>query len=369
MAEIAIRNITKIYGKGQQPAVQNVDLAIADGEFMVLLGPSGCGKTTLLRLLAGLEYPDRGSVAIGGNDVTGLPPRKRGIAMVFQSYAIFPHMNVFDNISFGLRMHHAPRSEIRSKVRHAAELVQLQEFLTRYPSQLSGGQRQRVAVARAIAMEPTVLLMDEPLSNLDALLRLQFRADLKKLVSELKTTTIYVTHDQVEALSLGDRIAVMRLGEIIQCDTPMRVYDMPDTTFVGGFIGNPPMNFLQGRVQPEGARVRVALDGESLEAPPELASLEGEEVQIGIRAENIEVWTDPTPGAVPATVEVVEPLGSDLLLSTLVGGQRLKLLARTDFPASTGSAIWLRPEVNKLRWFDRHGVRLDVSISAAVPAQ
>src|ERR671934_2351471 len=249
MAEIRIERITKTYAGGKAPAVRDVSLTIDDNEFMVLLGPSGCGKTTLLRMLAGLEYPDAGRIMIGERDVTNLPPRKRGIAMVFQSYAVFPHLTVFENIAFGLRMRHEPSAAITRKVAHAAELVQLSDYLGRYPEQLSGGQRQRVAVARAIVMEPAVLLMDEPLSNLDALLRLQFRAELKKLVSDVRTTTVYVTHDQVEALSLGDRIAVMREGRVVQVAEPMVVYDRPTTEFVGSFIGSPPLNFLRGAPQ------------------------------------------------------------------------------------------------------------------------
>jgi ABC-type sugar transport system ATPase subunit len=246
MADIHLQGVRKVFDK--TVAVDDVELHIADGEFMVLLGPSGCGKTTLLRLLAGLEYPNGGRVRIGDADVTDLPPRKRDLAMVFQSYAVFPHLKVFDNIAFGLRMRKLDRAGVRQRVERAAALVELSELLGRYPSQLSGGQRQRVAVARAIVMEPAVLLMDEPLSNLDALLRLTFRAQLKELVAELKTTTIYVTHDQVEALSLGDRIAVMDRGRVVQCDAPGTVYSEPASQFVGAFIGNPPMNFVNGRV-------------------------------------------------------------------------------------------------------------------------
>src|SRR3954447_14863835 len=224
MAEIRIERISKTYSGSKVPAVRDVSLAIADREFMVLLGPSGCGKTTLLRMIAGLEYPDAGRIIIGDRDITDLPPRRRGIAMVFQSYAVFPHLSVFENIAFGLRMQKRPNAEVKQRVERAADLIQLEPYLQSYPAQLSGGQRQRGAVARAIVMEPSVLLMDEPLSNLDALLRLNFRSELKKLVNEIKTTTIYVTHDQVEALSLGDRIAVMRDGVIVQCGTPMEVY-------------------------------------------------------------------------------------------------------------------------------------------------
>lgn len=358
MADIQIQRVRKTYARGQEPAVRDVDLTVEDGEFMVLLGPSGCGKTTLLRLLAGLERPDAGRLVIGGRDVTDLPPRKREIAMVFQSYAIFPHMSVFQNIGFGLRMQHVSKAEIQRRVHHAAELVQLEEYLQRYPGQLSGGQRQRVAVARAIVMQPAVLLMDEPLSNLDALLRLQFRAELKKLVAELNTTTIYVTHDQVEALSLGDRIAVMRAGQIIQVGAPMEVYDMPATTFVGGFIGNPPMNFLDASVIGSNGHVTVDLGGQPIDAPASLRDLSGHNVTLGIRAESIDVWDEERPESMPARIEVVEPLGADLLLTVSVGGQPLKLLTRNDFPARANMPISIRPQPDKLRWFNAAGDRV-----------
>jgi multiple sugar transport system ATP-binding protein len=331
--------------------VPDLSLTVANSEFIVLLGPSGCGKTTLLRMIAGLEYPDAGAVFIGDREVTGLPPRKRGIAMVFQSYAVFPHLNVFDNIAFGLRMQKRSREEIRRRVEHAAGMLQLEAYVQRYPAQLSGGQRQRVAVARAIVMEPQVLLMDEPLSNLDALLRLQFRAELKKLVSELRTTTVYVTRDQVEALSLGDRIAVMREGRIIQVAEPMTVYDRPATEFVGSFIGNPPMNFLRGVAHAENAHAVVRIGGQSLPAPAVVANATN--VLVGIRAENIQ----PSAGAPPnpatslkAETLVVEPLGSHLLVTASIEGQVIKVVTRTDFPARPGAPIWLEPEPGKLRW-------------------
>jgi multiple sugar transport system ATP-binding protein len=339
MSEIKIERVSKTYPGGKAPAI-------------VLLGPSGCGKTTLLRMIAGLEYPDAGRILIGDRDVTNLPPRKRGIAMVFQSYAVFPHMTVFDNIAFGLRLQHRSKDEIKRRVGHAAGLVQLEPFLGRYPAQLSGGQRQRVAVARAIVMEPAVLLMDEPLSNLDALLRLQFRAELKKLVSDIKTTTIYVTHDQVEALSLGDRIAVMREGEVVQVAEPMVVYDRPASQFVGGFIGNPPMNFLRGAARRDGGQVRVQIGEQTLPAPEQVAAAADGGVLVGIRAENIQASAEPPDGqaALRAETVVVEPLGSHLMLTTSVDGQVVKVLTRTDFPARPGEPIWLLPEPDKLRW-------------------
>ncbi|HMQ33344.1 MAG TPA: ABC transporter ATP-binding protein [Chloroflexaceae bacterium] len=351
MAEIQIQNITKIYPRTQTPAVDDVSLRVADGEFMVLLGPSGCGKTTLLRMLAGLEYPEAGRIMIGAREVTDLPPRARQIAMVFQSYAVFPHMTVADNIGFGLRMRKEDAATIRRKVERAAEMLELSPYLARFPAQLSGGQRQRVAVARAIVMEPQVLLMDEPLSNLDALLRLQFRAELKRLVAEVGATTIYVTHDQVEALSLGDRIAVMRQGRIVQCAPPMQVYDQPADAFVGGFIGNPPMNFLRARVERHDGQRRLLLGGHPLATEPPPAA-DGAELTVGIRAESIEASAEPLAGALPATAEVVEPAGSHLLITARVGDQRVKLLTRTDFAVRPDGPIWLRPEPDKLRWFE-----------------
>jgi multiple sugar transport system ATP-binding protein len=364
MAEIRIERISKTYPGGKTPAVKDVSLAVADREFMVLLGPSGCGKTTLLRMIAGLEYPDAGRIVIGDRDVTDLPPRKRGIAMVFQSYAVFPHLKVFENIAFGLRMQKRANAEVRQRVERAASLIQLEPYLNRYPAQLSGGQRQRVAVARAIVMEPSVLLMDEPLSNLDALLRLEFRAELKKLLADLQTTTVYVTHDQVEALSLGDRIAVMREGRIVQVAEPMVVYDRPAEQFVGGFIGNPPMNFLRGSVSRENGHARVRLGEQSLIGPASLVEsvaaepsadgtgADGHEVLIGIRAENIEARAAPATDRDTLAGEalVVEPLGSHLLITALVDGQRVKVLTRTDFPIGPGRPIYLHPESDKIRW-------------------
>ena len=349
MAEIHLQGVRKVFDK--TVAVDDVELHIADGEFMVLLGPSGCGKTTLLRLLAGLEYPNGGRVRIGDADVTDLPPRKRDLAMVFQSYAVFPHLKVFDNIAFGLRMRKLDRAGVRQRVERAAALVELGDLLGRYPSQLSGGQRQRVAIARAIVMEPAVLLMDEPLSNLDALLRLTFRAQLKELVAELKTTTIYVTHDQVEALSLGDRIAVMDRGRVVQCDAPGTVYSEPASQFVGAFIGNPPMNFLNGRVHRNGGRPTVTVAGHALEVggPPD-GERDGE-VLVGIRAENIRIEVEPFPGALEARTRVVEPLGSHLLITADIGEQSIKISAPADFPAHPNRALWLGFDPAKVRVF------------------
>jgi multiple sugar transport system ATP-binding protein len=348
MAEIRLRNLVKVYPGQRGRANDDVSLDVEDGEFVVLLGPSGCGKTTLLRMVAGLELPTDGQVVIGNRDVTYLPPRDRNLSMVFQSYAVFPHRRVRDNIGFGLAMRHVPREEIRRKVTWAADLLQLTEFLDRYPAQLSGGQRQRVAVARAIVVDAHVLLMDEPLSNLDALLRLGFRAELKKLVGELGTTTVYVTHDQVEALSLGDRVAVMKEGRIQQIGSALSVYDHPASEFVGGFIGSPPMNFLTGTV----ADGHVDFSGVRVAAPAALASFGGQELRLGIRAEAIALVEDGTPDAVPALVQVYEPLGSAVLLTTELGGQVLKIQAPARFRAEPGDRVWVRLEKEHQRWFD-----------------
>ena len=352
MAEIRIEGVSKIFGKAKFAALKNINLTIKDREFMVLLGPSGCGKTTLLRCIAGLEYPDRGRVFIGGRDVTDAPPRDRQIAMVFQSYAVFPHLTVFENIAFGLRMQKRPNDEIKRRVEKSAGMMQIEQLLDRYPAQLSGGQRQRVAVARGLVMEPEVLLMDEPLSNLDALLRLQARAELKRLLQEVKTTTVYVTHDQIEALSMGDRIAVMQAGEIIQSDAPGRVYDHPGNRFVGSFIGTPPMNFLKGRAQGSERDGAVMLGDQMLRVPAPSGMAGERDVLLGIRAENIEAIAQPAADTVAARVLVVEPLGSHLLLTVQVGGESLKVVSRVDFPAVPDQTIYLRMEQDKIRWFD-----------------
>ena len=245
MADIKIKNVAKRFGEYQ--ALYDINLDISDQEFMVLLGASGCGKTTLLRIVAGLETQSEGEVWIGDRRIDHLPPKDRGIAMVFQNYAVFPHMTVFENIGFGLRMRKMSQDEVKRRVERTAELMHIEQLLKRYSGELSGGQRQRVAVARALAMEPDVILMDEPLSNLDALLRLEMRAELKGVLAESNTTAIYVTHDQVEAMSLADRISVMHQGRIVQAATPVEVYRNPAERFVAGFIGNPPMNSFRHR--------------------------------------------------------------------------------------------------------------------------
>jgi multiple sugar transport system ATP-binding protein len=299
---------------------------------------------------------DAGRISIGGQDVTYLPARERQISMVFQSYAIFPHMKVFDNIAFGLKMNKLDKNEIEDRVQEAAEMLHIEDMLDRYPSKMSGGQRQRVAVARAIAMKSAVLLMDEPLSNLDALLRLEMRAELKRLLREIKATTIYVTHDQIEALSMGDRIAVMKDGVIYQFDEPSLVYDMPANQFIGGFIGNPPMNFMEGRVQRENGRVLVQIGDFGLvpieTMQPVLEPYDGKPILIGIRAENMETLNQPAEDALQVEVLVVEPLGSQNLLTVQIGRSVVKVSTHPTFDVAPGSDVWLRFPADKIRWVD-----------------
>jgi multiple sugar transport system ATP-binding protein len=354
MAGIRFQTIRKTYGK--VVASNDISLDIKDGEFMVLLGPSGCGKTTLLRCLAGLEQVDSGRVFIGARDVTDLAPRDRKIAMVFQSYAVFPHLTVFNNIAFGLQMQGLPKDEIKRRVQEGADMLQLGEYLGRFPAQLSGGQRQRVAVARAIVMQAQVLLMDEPLSNLDALLRLQMRAELKRLHEEIKATTIYVTHDQVEALSLGDRIAVMKGGRIVQCDVPMNIYDFPANTFVGGFIGTPPMNFFKGQVHTDGNGTSVTIGESNIFPTVGMASVlfakANQDVLLGMRPENISLSAVQQANTLRAHILVVEPLGSHKLLTIHVDGELAKVSVPPDQAVSSGDDVWLHFDPEKIRWMD-----------------
>jgi multiple sugar transport system ATP-binding protein len=337
MAEIVIKGVQKSFGAFT--ALHSVDLTISDREFMVLLGASGCGKTTLLRIIAGLETATTGEVWIGGKRVDHLPPRDRGIAMVFQNYAVFPHLTVFENIAFGLRMAKLPQTEVDRRVKRTAELMHIEQLLSRYSGQLSGGQRQRVAVARALAMEPGVILMDEPLSNLDALLRMEMRAELKGVLAESKTTTIYVTHDQVEAMSMADRIAVMNGGKIVQAANPVQVYRNPAARFVGSFIGNPPMNFLPATATGPGKWkvAGVAFDGPTAPA-----------AEFAIRPEDLTL----ADHGLRAEVRVVEPLGPHTLVTTTVGGQPFRAVLESTVTLAPGDSLTLAPMPDRIRWFN-----------------
>ncbi len=338
MAGITIDRIEKKFGA--VTALQQLSLEVADGEFLALLGPSGCGKTTLLRIIAGLESQTSGRVLIGGRDVSALPPRERGLAMVFQNYAVFPHMTVYENVAFGLRMKGAGDVEVKREVGRAAGLLHIEPYLDRYPAKLSGGQRQRVAVARALAVKPAVLLMDEPLSNLDALLRLEMRSELKAVLSASGTTTVYVTHDQTEAMGLADRIAVMHKGVIEQIDRPQVLYERPATRFVGGFVGSPPMNFIDLPVSSGVAR----LGGFS--SP---VAIRDGVVTAGIRAEDIALSDS---GGLPFEVGVCEPLGATLLLTGRVDGQLARVSVRPDARIRPGDRLGLAPDPGRIVWID-----------------
>jgi len=305
MATVTFKDATRIYPKSDRPAVDRLDLEIRDGELLVLVGPSGCGKTTTLRMLAGLEHVDGGAILIDGKDVVNLPPRDRDIAMVFQNYALYPHMNVAQNMGFALRMAGVPKPEVAERVRAAAKILDIVDFLERKPRQLSGGQRQRVAMGRAIVREPRVFLMDEPLSNLDAKLRVATRAEIAGLQRELGVTTVYVTHDQVEAMTMGDRVAVMEDGMLQQCDTPHALYDDPVNAFVAGFIGSPSMNLLEGTVEAGGVRVGSTV----IPVADGLRKAPGEAVTVGLRPESLSLTT---PGnGLPVIVTIVEELGAE----------------------------------------------------------
>ena len=305
MATVTFTDATRLYPRSDRAAVDHLNLEVEDGELLVLVGPSGCGKTTTLRMLAGLEYVNEGAILIDGKDVVDLPPRDRDIAMVFQNYALYPHMTVAQNMSFSLRMAKVSKAEIAERVRAAAKLLELEQYLDRKPRQLSGGQRQRVAMGRAIVREPRVFLMDEPLSNLDAQLRVATRAEIAALQRTLGVTTLYVTHDQVEAMTLGHRVAVMKDGVLQQCDTPRTLYEQPRNAFVAGFIGSPPMNLVQGTVDADGIRIGstvIPLDGR----PPKPV---GEAVTVGLRPESLALA--PAGNGIPATVSIVEELGAE----------------------------------------------------------
>jgi multiple sugar transport system ATP-binding protein len=332
MAQVVMKGLNKRFDEVH--AVRDVNLQIRDKEFVVLVGPSGCGKSTTLRMVAGLEEITSGEIYIGDRLVNDLPPKDRDIAMVFQNYALYPHMTVYDNMAFGLRMRKFPKAEIEQRVREAAALLGIHELLKRKPRQLSGGQRQRVAVGRAIVRHPQVFLFDEPLSNLDAKLRVQMRVELKRLHERLETTAIYVTHDQVEAMTLGDRVVVMKDGVVHQVGEPLEVYSKPRNKFVAGFIGSPAMNFLETGIAEAGGALYAEAPGLRVRVPParapRLAPYRGQRVTLGIRPEDIRqaAGGDPPEVVFEAVVEVVEPLGSEILLDTRVGTQTV--VARVD---------------------------------------
>jgi sn-glycerol 3-phosphate transport system ATP-binding protein len=336
MAGVSIRSVSKFFGDNQ--VVRDISLDIADGEFVVMLGPSGCGKSTLLRMVAGLERISTGEIAIDGRVVNDLEPKERNIAMVFQNYALYPHMSVFDNMAYGLKIRGLPKQEIAARVQRAADILELSRLLARRPRELSGGQRQRVAMGRAIVREPLVFLFDEPLSNLDAKLRVQMRGELQSLHQRLRTTTLYVTHDQVEAMTLAQRMLVMNAGRTEQIGAPLEVYNKPATTFVAGFIGSPPMNLIPGRIADAG---NVLLcDGDvRVRLPEPRAEFAGRAVLLGVRPEHLEI-SEPDTALLAPDVDFIELLGSDSLVYGHLGadktGPRIAARLHTSVAAKEG---------------------------------
>jgi multiple sugar transport system ATP-binding protein len=342
---IEFRKVSKQFG--DTTVVDDVSLEIGDGEFVVLLGPSGCGKTTTLRMLAGLETVTSGDILINGERVNDVPTQHRDLAMVFQSYALYPHMTIAENIGYPLRVRKLNKTERAKRVNRVAAMLEIESLLERKPRQLSGGERQRVALARAIVREPRAYLMDEPLSNLDARLRVQMRGELKRLQHQLGTTTIYVTHDQAEAMTLASRVAVMKKGRLQQFDTPMNIYNQPANRFVAEFVGSPSMNFVEGQIQ-DGAFVSDALRME-LNAS-QLAFRR--RVTMGIRPEHIQVLTSREDGAIAASVYVTELMGNETFVFLTVGPHRLIARAPAEFRAEVESSVWLRLATDKMHFFD-----------------
>ena len=352
MAKLRLRDVRKSYGDNE--VIHGVSIDVADGEFVVIVGPSGCGKSTLLRMVAGLEIVTSGEIAIGDRVVNGLEPKDRDIAMVFQNYALYPHMSVFDNMAYGLRIRGLAKDDIKARVDRAAAILELANFLDRKPRQLSGGQRQRVAMGRAIVREPAVFLFDEPLSNLDAKLRVQMRFEIQKLHRRLGTTSLYVTHDQVEAMTLAHRMIVMNAGRAEQIGTPMEVYESPATVFVAGFIGSPAMNFLDGKSEGDG---RVSLDSSgSVAVGMPLAA--GRKLTIGVRPEHL-APSAPSAASVVGSVEMVEALGADTLVHVGVGGRSLIARLPQGAPTAVGEPIALAARPDRIYVFDGEtGARL-----------
>jgi multiple sugar transport system ATP-binding protein len=349
MASVDISDVKKSFGAVD--VIHGIDVTIADEEFVVLVGPSGCGKSTLLRMIAGLEHITSGQIAIGGRVVNNLPPKDRDIAMVFQNYALYPHMTVRDNMAFSLKLRKADSATVEQRVKQAGEILGLMPFLDRYPRQLSGGQRQRVAMGRAIVRDPQVFLFDEPLSNLDAKLRVQMRVEIKALHQRLRTTSVYVTHDQVEAMTMADRIVVMHDGRVEQIGTPLELYDSPANLFVAGFIGSPAMNFLKGRLRRSNGEIWVeTTEAVRLPATAGAAGQEGQEVVYGVRPEHLAVVGEGQ--GVPAEVSVVEPTGADTYVYADIAGTQVCAVFDERYDFAPGQRIHLQPKPRVTHLFD-----------------
>ncbi|MGI9435036.1 MAG: ABC transporter ATP-binding protein [Geminicoccaceae bacterium] len=350
MASVDIESVDKFFGNTQ--VLYGVEIEIEDGEFVVLVGPSGCGKSTLLRMVAGLEEISKGQIQIGGRVVNNVPPKDRDIAMVFQNYALYPHMTVQSNMAFSLKLAKAPKDEIKKRVDRAAQILGLEPYLERYPRQLSGGQRQRVAMGRAIVRDPQVFLFDEPLSNLDAKLRVQMRTEIKELHQRLKTTSVYVTHDQIEAMTMADRIVVMHDGVVEQNGAPLDLYDNPANLFVAGFIGSPAMNFLDATIKRNGgAPSAVTEDGTPLPLPAEAGGTDGQKVVYGIRPEHLTLAGEGS--GTPAEVGVVEPTGAETLVFCKIAGKEIATVFRERHQFTPGDHIHLTPDLGAVHLFDK----------------
>jgi len=353
MASVVIHDVRKSFGL--TPVIHGVNIAIEDGEFVVLVGPSGCGKSTLLRMIAGLENITAGEIRIGERVVNHLPPKARDVAMVFQNYALYPHMTVAANMAFSMKLRGAPKGETELRVKRAAEILGLTELLERFPRQLSGGQRQRVAMGRAIVRDPQVFLFDEPLSNLDAKLRVQMRTEIKELHQRLKTTTVYVTHDQIEAMTMADKIVVMHGGRVEQIGAPLDLYDRPQNQFVAGFIGSPAMNFLQGLIRANGRLAFEGPGGTQLPLAAAPSGSDGRPAVYGVRPEHFTLADD---GA-EATIQVVEPTGSEIQIVAAMGGTEIVAAFRERHPFKPGETIRLKPDPRLVHLFDaQSGQRL-----------
>ncbi len=357
MAQVSLRKVEKAYETYK--AVHGIDLEIADEEFVVLVGPSGCGKSTTLRMVAGLEEITAGEIWIGGDLVNDVPPRDRDIAMVFQNYALYPHMTVFENMAFGLKLRKFPRDEIKRRVDEAARILDLSQLLERRPKALSGGQRQRVAMGRAIVRNPRVFLFDEPLSNLDAKLRVQMRTEIKKVHQTVRTTTVYVTHDQVEAMTLADRVVVMNAGRIEQVGPPQELYHNPATRFVAGFIGSPAMNMIPVKVLDDGGLFMQLPTGDRLAVPAQrtnrYAPYAGRDMTLGIRPEHLTEMpeqTRPGIGVINAPVEVVEPMGMETMVHFQLGGAEMTARVAPETPARPGEVLPLAADLNQMHLID-----------------
>jgi multiple sugar transport system ATP-binding protein len=348
MANLQLDRVQKSYGNVD--ILHGIDLSIDDGEFIVLVGPSGCGKSTLLRMIAGLETITGGDILIGERRVNQLQPKERDIAMAFQNYALYPHMTVRDNMSFSMRLKGLPKAEIDAAVSKAAAILDLGEYLDRYPRQLSGGQRQRVAMGRAIVREPSAFLFDEPLSNLDAKLRVQMRSEIKSLQQRLGTTSVYVTHDQSEAMTMADRIVVMNRGRIEQIGAPLDVYDRPNNTFVAAFIGSPGINLLEGVVERTSSGKAVSVAGALLPLPEEAPVNGGEKVIYGLRPEHFELASE-TDG-IQATVHLIEPNGADTLIIAKLADTEIRVLTKERPSLREGQPVFIRPAIGSVHLFD-----------------